>query len=72
MTRLAPADGPGRLAICGPQVMKGYWRQPADTAAALVDGWLVTPLLAEADEEGYYCILGPAGDAAVSAETTSV
>lgn len=59
-TQVAPADQPGILAICGPQVMKGYWRRPDDTAAALVDGWLLTGLLAQADEDGYFCILGPA------------
>ncbi len=61
------ADGPGRLAIQGPQVMKGYWQRPQETAAVLVDGWLVTPLLAEADDDGYFCILGHVPEPAASA-----
>jgi long-chain acyl-CoA synthetase len=53
---LAPSGGPGRLAIRGPQVMKGYWRRPEETAAALRDGWLVTSHVAEIDDEGYFCL----------------
>ena len=57
-TRLAPAGERGELAIRGPQVMKGYWNRPEETAAALADGWLLTGRLAEIDEDGYYAILG--------------
>lgn len=57
--RLAPPTASGVLAICGPQVMKGYWRRPDDTAASLVDGWLVTGRLAAVDDEGYFCLLAP-------------
>ena len=57
-TRLAPEGRPGELAVYGPQVMKGYWNHPDDSAAVLVDGWLLTGYTAEVDEEGYYCILG--------------
>lgn len=32
----------GEVFISGPSVMKGYWNRPADTAAALSDGWLRT------------------------------
>ena len=53
------AGGPkGELAVYGPQVMKGYWRRPEDTAAAVVDGWLFTGFLAEVDDDGYFCLLG--------------
>ena len=48
----------GELAVRGPQVMKGYWQRPDETARVLVDGWLRTGLLAEVDDEGYFCILG--------------
>jgi long-chain acyl-CoA synthetase len=49
---------PGELLIRGPQVMKGYWNAPADTAAALRDGWLYTGDLATVDDEGYFRIVG--------------
>ena len=41
--RPMPAGEAGELVLRGPQVMKGYWRQPAETAAAFtVDGYFRT------------------------------
>lgn len=56
--RLAREDRAGELVVHGPQVMKGYWNRPADSAKAVVDGWLFTGHLAEVDEDGYYAVLG--------------
>ena len=48
----------GELLIRGPQVMKGYWRDPEATAAAfLPGGWLRTGDLARFDEDGYLYIV---------------
>jgi long-chain acyl-CoA synthetase len=47
----------GELLIRGPQVMKGYWNRPAETAAALADGWLRTGDVATMDDEGYFAIV---------------
>ncbi|MEW6048331.1 MAG: long-chain fatty acid--CoA ligase [Bacillota bacterium] len=48
----------GELAVRGPQVMKGYWRRPDETAAVLTqDGWLLTGDLARMDEDGYFYIV---------------
>jgi long-chain acyl-CoA synthetase len=49
---------PGELAIRGPQIMRGYWNQPAQTANVLRDGWLYTGDLAVIDEDGYHRIVG--------------
>ena len=57
-SRLAPPREKGRLAIHGPQVMRGYWNQPEQTATVLRDGWLLTNLVAEVDDDGYYCVTG--------------
>lgn len=48
----------GELVVRGPQVMKGYWNKPEETAVALRDGWLYTGDIARMDEEGYFYIVG--------------
>ncbi|MGV9205170.1 MAG: AMP-dependent synthetase/ligase, partial [Promethearchaeia archaeon] len=51
----------GELLIRGPMIMKGYWKKPKLTRAALdEDGWLHTGDLAEIDENGYAKITGRA------------
>ncbi|MDG4656720.1 fatty acid--CoA ligase family protein [Ectobacillus antri] len=47
----------GELIVCGPNVMKGYYKMPEDTAATIRDGWLYTGDLARMDEEGYFYIV---------------
>jgi long-chain acyl-CoA synthetase len=47
----------GELAVRGPQVMKGYWNKPEDTAQTLRDGWLLTGDLGYMDEEGYFFVV---------------
>jgi long-chain acyl-CoA synthetase len=57
--------GPGRegeLCIAGPQIMKGYWNRPDETADMIrvhKDGirWLHTGDIATVDEEGYFSIV---------------
>jgi len=47
----------GEIAIRGPQVMKGYWNKPEETALVLRDGWLYTGDVARKDEDGYFYIV---------------
>lgn len=50
----APAGQVGELWIRSRMVMQGYWNQPGETAAALVDGeWLRTGDAAYLDGQGY-------------------
>jgi len=48
----------GELAIRGPQIMRGYWKMPEETAHALRDGWLYTGDLAVIDADGFFRIVG--------------
>ncbi|MEU1185067.1 long-chain fatty acid--CoA ligase [Streptomyces sp. NPDC005820] len=52
-----PAGEVGELAVRGPNVMKGYWNRPEETAAAVPDGWLRSGDLARRDEDGYFYIV---------------
>jgi len=47
----------GELIVSGPQVMKGYWNRPEETAATLKDGWLYTGDLGYMDEDGFFYIV---------------
>ncbi|MGE7781255.1 long-chain-fatty-acid--CoA ligase [Peribacillus sp. NPDC097264] len=47
----------GELVVKGPQVMKGYWNMPEETAVTLRDGWLYTGDIAKVDEDGYLYIV---------------
>jgi long-chain acyl-CoA synthetase len=56
-TEELPVDTPGELVIRGPQVMKGYFNNPEETARALRGGWLYTGDLASRDSDGYFRIV---------------
>jgi long-chain acyl-CoA synthetase len=46
----------GELCVRGPQVMQGYWNNPAETARVMQDGWLKTGDLGHLDDQGYVTI----------------
>jgi fatty-acyl-CoA synthase len=54
-----PRDGEtvGEIIARGNIVMKGYWKQPEETAQAIRDGWLYTGDMATMDSEGYVLIV---------------
>jgi long-chain acyl-CoA synthetase len=56
-TKELPVGEIGELVIQGPQVMKGYWNRPDETAIALRDGWLYTGDIAKMDEDGFTYIV---------------
>jgi long-chain acyl-CoA synthetase len=60
-TKLAPEGEPGELAVCGPQVMRGYWNRPETDAETFVerDGkrYLRTGDVAQIDVEGFISIV---------------
>lgn len=56
--RILPVGEVGELCIKGPQVMRGYWNRPEDTAEAIdADGWLHTGDMARMDEGGFFYIV---------------
>ncbi|MBL8298776.1 MAG: long-chain-fatty-acid--CoA ligase [Rhodanobacteraceae bacterium] len=55
---LLPIGETGELCVRGPQVMKGYWKRPEETAKILTDnGWLHTGDIARMDENGYVYVV---------------
>ena len=56
-TREMPLGEIGEIAMRGPQVMKGYWNKPEETALVLRDGWLYTGDIAKKDADGYFYIV---------------
>lgn len=55
--REMPDGDAGEIVIRGPQVMKGYWNKPDETALVLRDGWLYTGDIGKKDKDGYYYIV---------------
>ncbi|RLM26838.1 long-chain-fatty-acid--CoA ligase [Brenneria alni] len=53
---VAPGES-GELWIRGPQVMLGYWQQPAATDEVLKDGWLATGDIVTSDDEGFLRVI---------------
>jgi len=48
----------GEIVIRGPNVMKGYYRRPEETAQVIRHGWFHTGDLAYVDGDGYFFIVG--------------
>ena len=56
--RHLPIGEVGELCIKGPQVMKGYWNRPDETANVMdAEGWLHTGDMARMDEKGFFYIV---------------
>ncbi|WP_462325159.1 long-chain-fatty-acid--CoA ligase [Desulfoplanes sp.] len=56
----------GELVIRGPQVMRGYWKRPDETASTLRNNWLYTGDIAYMDDDGYFFIVDRKKDLIIS------
>jgi long-chain acyl-CoA synthetase len=56
-TRDMPIGDAGELCVRGPQVFRGYWRQPRESQAMLHDGWLHTADIGFMDNDGFVTII---------------
>jgi len=55
--RDVPVGEVGEIAIRSVNNMAGYWNRPAETAATLVNGWVMTGDMARRDEDGYLYVV---------------
>jgi long-chain acyl-CoA synthetase len=55
--REVPLGDVGEIAVRGPNVMKGYWNKPGDTAHALRGGWMHTGDMGYMDADGFLYIV---------------
>jgi long-chain acyl-CoA synthetase len=56
--QVLPQGDTGELFVKGPQVMKGYWQRPDESAKVLDnDGWLATGDIGYMDEKGFFYIV---------------
>ena len=46
----------GEICVRGPQVMRGYWKRPDETAQVMLGDWLRTGDIGRIDEEGFVYI----------------
>lgn len=56
-TRDLDVGEPGEIIISGPQVTKGYYKKPEETADSIRDGWFYTGDIGYMDDDGYLFIV---------------
>jgi len=61
-----PEGAVGVLEIRGPNVFRGYWRQPEKTAESFREGWFITGDMAQIDDTGRVSIVGRHKDLVIS------
>jgi long-chain acyl-CoA synthetase len=64
--RPVPRGTVGEIVVSGENVMMGYWERPAETAKAIIDGWMHTGDGGYMDEDGYVYIVDRLKDMIVS------
>ena len=65
-TRLMPVGGAGEIRIRGPNVTKGYWNRPTETAEAFVGDRFLTGDIGYMDADGYFYLVDRKKDMIIS------
>jgi long-chain acyl-CoA synthetase len=60
--RSLPVGERGEIWLRGPNLIRGYWNRPEETAETLVDGWLRTGDIGRVDDEGFVYVEDRAKD----------
>ncbi len=64
--RVLPAGERGEIRVRGPNVVARYYNRPAETAAAFVDGWLLTGDIGHCDTDGFFYLVDRRKDMIIS------
>ncbi|HKV57281.1 MAG TPA: long-chain fatty acid--CoA ligase [Ktedonobacteraceae bacterium] len=57
-----PSGGVGEIVVKGPNIMRGYWNKPDETANIFSNGWMRTGDIGKMDEEGYFYVVDRSKD----------
>jgi long-chain acyl-CoA synthetase len=60
--RAVATGQPGEIWFKGPNLIRGYWNRPEDTAETIVDGWLRSGDIGRVDDEGFVYVEDRAKD----------
>jgi len=55
--KVLPLGSVGEVAVKGPQVMRGYWNNQAESESAFCDGWFLTGDIGRMDNDGYLYVI---------------
>ncbi len=55
--RALPPGHVGEIAVCGPNVFRGYWNRDSENATAFADGWFLTGDMGWMDEAGFFTLV---------------
>lgn len=64
--RPVPTGTVGEVAVRGPNVMQGYWKQPEATSRAIRDGWMHTGDAGYLDDDGFLFIVDRVKDMVIT------
>jgi len=64
--RILPPGETGELCVAGPNIFKGFWNKPEDTAKAFIDNYYLTGDIGQIDEDGMIYLVDRKKDMIIS------